>query len=151
WTMTGSSNLTNLTNTASTINFTPPVADPTQFGSYKTLTVTNYVGGGGTLGLNTFLGNDSSPSDRLVISGGTATGSSQLRITNTTGLGDLTTGSGILVVDTIKGGTTAPGAFTLAGPVIAGPYEYLLFRGDGNPDAWYLRSTVDCSLPGAPA
>jgi outer membrane autotransporter protein len=149
WTMTGSSTLTNLTNAASTINFTPPVADPTQFSSYKTLTVTNYVGGGGTLGLNTFLGNDSSPSDRLVISGGTATGSSLLRISNTAGLGDLTTGSGILVVDAINGATTDD-AFRLAGPVIAGPYEYLLFKGDGNPEAWYLRSTLDCSLPGAP-
>jgi outer membrane autotransporter protein len=114
------------------------------------LTVTGpYMGLGGTLQLNTVLGADGSPSDRLVINGGTATGSTILRITNIGGLGALTTGSGILVVDAING-TTEPGAFTLGGPVVAGPYEYTLFRGNGDPNDWYLRSTITCSAPGAP-
>jgi outer membrane autotransporter protein len=113
------------------------------------LTVTGtYLGLGGTLALNTFLGADGSPSDRLVLDGATATatGSSLLSIANIGGLGAQTVGPGILVVDTIGGATTAPGAFALAGPVVAGPYEYMLFRGNGNPDAWYLRSTLECSL-----
>jgi outer membrane autotransporter protein len=150
WTMTGNSNLTNLTNNASAINFTPPVGDVTQLASYKTLTVMNYTGAGGTLGMNTFLGTDGSPSDRLVVNGGTASGSTALRIANTTGLGDLTTGSGILVVDAINGATTDD-AFRLAGPVVAGPYEYLLFKGNGNPEAWYLRSSIPCAAPRAPS
>ena len=154
WTMTGNSNLTNLTNSSSLIQFTPPVGDPTLLSSYKTLTTVNYVGQGGTLGLNTFLGADGSPSDRLVINGGTATGNSLLRITNTTGAGDLTSGNGILVVDALSGGTTVPGAFSLAGPVVAGPYEYALFRSSvdaSNPQAWYLRSNVDCTVIPTPA
>ncbi len=124
WTMTGNSNVTNLTNASSVIQFTPPTADPTQLSSYKTLTAVNYVGQGGTIGLNTFLGADDSPSDRLVINGGTASGNSSLRITNTTGAGELTTGNGILVVDAVDGATTAAGAFSLARPALAGPTRY---------------------------
>ena len=140
-----------MTNGSSLIQFTPPVGDPTLLSSYKTLTAVNYIGQGGTLGLNTFLGADGSPSDRLVISGGTATatGNSLLKITNTTGAGALTTGNGILVVDAINGGTTVTGAFALAGPAVAGPYEYTLFRSSidaSNPQAWYLRSTLNCAL-----
>jgi len=109
----------------------------------------NYVGAGGTLQLNTFLGSDGSPSDQLVINGGTASGSSALLIDNLRGLGAITVANGILVVDAINGGTTLAGStFALARPVLAGPFEYTLFRGsvDGsNADAWYLRSTIDCS------
>ncbi|WP_445218542.1 autotransporter outer membrane beta-barrel domain-containing protein [Bradyrhizobium sp. Pa8] len=155
WTMTGSSNVTNLTNTSSFIQFTPPAGDPTQLSSYKTLTAVNYVGGSGTFGLNTFLGTDGSPSDRLVINGGTATGNSFLRIANTVGAGALTTGNGILVVDAVNGATTASGAFSLSRSVLAGPYRYTLFRSSvdaSNPEAWYLRSNLDClrhpDLPG---
>ncbi|MVT71222.1 autotransporter outer membrane beta-barrel domain-containing protein, partial [Bradyrhizobium pachyrhizi] len=101
--MTGNSNVTNLTNTLSEIQFAPPVGDPTQLSSYKTLTAVNYVGHSSTIGLNTYLGTDGSPSDRLVINGGTASGNTFLKISNTTGAGALTTGNGILVVDAING------------------------------------------------
>jgi outer membrane autotransporter protein len=146
WTMTGNSNATNVTNNASTIIYTPPTGDPTLLSSYKTLTATNYVGVGGTIQLNTYLGNDSAPSDRLVIiNGGTATGSTGLRILNTTGPGDQTVANGILVVQTLDNATTAPGAFSLLNPELrAGAYDYFLFRGgiNGNaPQDWFLRST----------
>ncbi|MBJ6135560.1 hypothetical protein JAU75_22205, partial [Ochrobactrum sp. Q0168] len=91
WTMTGNSNLTNLVNGASTINYTAPTGDPALLSSYKTLTVTNYVGQGGAIGLNTYLGGDGSPSDRLIVDGGTVTGNSTLIVKNTTGPGVLTT------------------------------------------------------------
>ena len=113
------------------------------------LTTNSYVGNGGTIALNTFLGGDGSPSDMLAISGGTATGRSLLRITNAGGGGALTTGNGILVVDAIHSGATAPGAFALTLPVVAGPYEYTLRRSSidpSNPNAWYLSSALDCSL-----
>ncbi|WP_423605342.1 hypothetical protein [Sphingomonas sp. MS122] len=42
----------------------------------------NYVGNGGLLMLNTVLGNDSSASDRLVIDGGSATGTTSVTIVN---------------------------------------------------------------------
>jgi len=149
WNLTGSSNLTNLVNDPSVIQFSSPIGDPTLLSSYKTLTVVNYIGMGGIIGLNTRLDTDGSPSDRLVINGGAASGNSLLRITNTGGGGAVTTGNGILVVDTINGGTTATGAFALAGEVAAGPYEYRLFRSSvdaSNDQAWYLRSTINCTL-----
>ena len=80
-----------------------------------TLTVNNYVGNGGIMAMNTFLGTDGSPSDKLVISGGTATGSTSVRVTNAGGPGAETVANGIQVVQAINGGTTAPGAFTLTG------------------------------------
>ena len=119
------------------------------------LTTTSYTGAGGTIALNTFLGGDGSPSDQLVINGGAAGGNSSLRITNAGGGGALTAGNGILVVSAINGGTTAQGAFSLAGPVEAGALSYLLFRGStdaSGPQDWYLRSTLDCTLaPSDPA
>ena len=139
WTMTGNSSVTNLTNIQSEIQFTPPTGNPTLLSSYKTLTAVTYFGQSSTIGLNTRLGTDGSPSDRLVIDGGTASGNTFLKIANTTGAGALTTGNGILVVDAINGATTASGAFSLSRPVVAGPYEYTLFRSSvdaGNPEAW---------------
>jgi outer membrane autotransporter protein len=113
----------------------------TQFG---TLTVNSYVGAGGTLALRTFLGTDGSPSDKLVINGGTATGSTSVRITNAGGPGAETVANGITVVQAINGGTTAAGAFTLPGEVRAGDFDYRLFHGGlsgSNPNDWFLRST----------
>ncbi|VVE75034.1 autotransporter family protein [Pandoraea sputorum] len=139
WNLTGDSNLTSVTNnSASLIAFSAPSAQ-----TFKTLSVNSYTGGGGIIGLNTVLAGDGAASDRLVIDGGTATGTSKLRITNVGGQGALTTANGINVVNTINNGTTAAGAFSLDGRAVAGVYEYSLFRGsvDGsNPDAWYLRS-----------
>lgn len=155
WTMTGSSNLTNLVNDPSLIQYTPPTGDPTLLSSYKTLTVVNYVGDGGAIGLNTYLGADGSPSDRLIVDGGTITGISTLIVRNTTGPGALTTADGILVVDTINGATSVPTAFTLAGDyttaagdpaVVGGAYAYTLHYGGVGGNAtdnnWYLRSSA---------
>lgn len=146
WTMTGDSNATSVTNDRSEIIYTPPAGDPTLLASYKTLTAMNYVGVGGTIRLNTYLGDDSAPSDRLVVDGGSGTGATQLDIRNTTGPGAGTVANGILVVDAITGATTTPGAFTLAnGELRAGAYDYRLFRGGLNPsnfpNDWFLRSS----------
>lgn len=101
----------------------------------------NYSGAGGSLAINTELGADNSPSDRLVVSNGTASGTTVIRVTNLGGAGALTTGDGIEVVSTANSAITQSGAFNLAAPVVAGPYEYSLYRGgSANPNAWYLRS-----------
>ncbi|WGL15817.1 autotransporter outer membrane beta-barrel domain-containing protein [Microbulbifer bruguierae] len=89
-------------------------------------------------------GNDSL-ADRLVINSGHASGNTQLLFNQ---FGSAGTSDGILVVEARNGGTTASHAFYMSNSVSAGPYEYFLFRGNGNPaDAqnWYLRSTL---LPG---
>ncbi len=114
----------------------------------NTLTVAgNYVGTGGTLRLNSVLGTDGSPSDKLVIAGAgaSASGSTGIVMVNAGGGGAATLSDGIAVVQVTGGATTAPGSFSLAGPAVAGAYEYLLYKGGlggANPDNWYLRSAI---------
>jgi hypothetical protein len=74
-----------------------------------TLTVTGpWVGNGGTLRLGTALGDSSSATDRLVLSGATAiaSGTTNVQIVNLGGLGALTAGNGIEVISAINGATT---------------------------------------------
>ncbi|WP_175971342.1 autotransporter outer membrane beta-barrel domain-containing protein [Burkholderia sp. BCC0322] len=150
WRMTGSSVLSSLNN-AGLVAFAAPTGSPTLAGSYKTLTTGSYVGNGGTIALNTFLGADASPTDRVIVNGGTASGTTGLKIANTAGTGAQTKGDGIPVVVTTNGGTTTASAFQLAGPVQAGAYEYRLYRGgQGDANGWYLRSQLDPSDPGDP-
>ncbi|PMQ04767.1 Outer membrane protein IcsA autotransporter [Dyella sp. AD56] len=145
WTIPDNSLVYGTLSNAGLVQFTPPDA-------YKQLYVGSYVGAGGTLGIHTFLGDDSSPTDRLVINGGTATGHGLIAVTNTGGPGALTSGNGIPVVEVLAGGTTDPGVFSLNGPVVAGPYEYTLQRGGitaGTEEYWFLRSTKDCGTVGS--
>jgi autotransporter-associated beta strand protein len=114
------------------------------------LTTTSYIGTGGTIAMNTFLGGDGSPSDKLIVNGGSATGNSFLRITNVGGPGAGTVANGIAVVQAINGGTTLPGAFALAGELRAGAFDYDLFRGGlggSSPNDWFLRSSFTVGPP----
>ena len=123
-------------------------------GSHSTLLVSgNYVGHGGQLLLQSVLGSDNSPSGKLVISQGSATGNTAIGVTNAGGAGALTVSDGIMVVQAIQGGTTATTAFSLASPVKAGAYTYFLFRGGvvaGTGDNWYLRSSITPPPPPPP-
>ncbi|MFC5609963.1 hypothetical protein ACFPRE_24370, partial [Variovorax soli] len=153
WTMTGNSNVTTLNNIRSVIQFSAPAGAVDQLSSYKTLTAVNYQGQGGTLGLNTYLGGDGSPSDRLVVDGGAATGSTSLRISNSGGPGAFTPGNGIQVVSANNGATTEAGAFSLGSRVVGGPYEYMLYRGSvdtSDAQGWYLRSARPVEPPAPP-
>jgi len=147
WIMNGNSDIRALT-LAGTARFTPPAtgSDPALLANYKTLTVQNYTGQNGTMVFNTYLAGDGAASDRLIINtGGTATGHTFAQINNTGGLGALTVGNGILVVQALPGATTDAGAFTLAGPVSAGAYTYTLNQGGiagSDPYSWYLRDTL---------
>src|SRR5262249_14486835 len=95
------------------------------------------------LAIRTVLGSDDSPPDKLVIDGGTGTGSTRVDFSFTGG-GALTTGDGILIVEAIGGGTTAPRAFTGPGRVSTARFDYPVTRGGlgrSGPDSWFLRST----------
>jgi autotransporter family porin len=119
-------------------------------GALDTFTVLgNYTGSGGAIRLQTVLGDDSSASDKFIISGGTAGGTTGLAITNLGGVGASTVQDGILVVQAVNGATTSASAFGLRNPVAAGAFEYVLFRGGvsaGSAENWYLRSSL---LPGS--
>ncbi|MFY1666631.1 autotransporter outer membrane beta-barrel domain-containing protein [Pseudomonas sp. Pseu.R1] len=105
----------------------------------------NYVGANGQLRLQTVLGDDNSSSDRLIVSQGTISGSTQLSVSNLGGLGGLTVANGIEVVQALNGATSSNDAFALNGSVSAGAYQYYLFKGGvtaGTENNWYLRSSV---------
>jgi autotransporter-associated beta strand protein len=112
----------------------------------------NYVGAAGATGtLNTFLGTDGSPSDRIVIDGGSASGMTGLTFTNVGGPGAQTLADGILVVEALNGALTH--TFALNNFVSAGGFEYFLFSGGiapGNEENWYLRNTIVAPPPGIP-
>ncbi|QGZ66859.1 autotransporter outer membrane beta-barrel domain-containing protein [Paraburkholderia acidisoli] len=150
WTVTGNSNATSLANEASTIRFAAPSGDAAQLSSYKTITVGRYASSGGTLEINTYLGTDGSPSDRLIINGGAASGTTFLVVHNTTGPGASTQGNGIEVEESINGGTTDAHSFQLAGEARAGAFDYDLFRGGtsaGTANDWFLRSDFTVAPP----
>lgn len=134
WNITGSSN-------AGTVDNAGLAAfDPAAVG-FPTLTATDYIGQGGRLGLNTQLDADGSPSNLLIVDGGSASGTTGILISNAGGAGAQTTGDGIRVIQAINGGTTDADAFALGARAAAGAYEYLLFRGGGaGSDDWFLRS-----------
>jgi len=117
-------------------------------GATDSLTIAgSYIGAGGRLALQAVLGADGSPSDKLVISGtgASASGTTAIGMTNLGGGGGLTVVDGIQVVQAANAATTQAGAFTLSGPVAAGPFEYLLFKGGvtpGSEHSWFLRSTL---------
>ncbi|GGC17987.1 hypothetical protein GCM10007205_28730 [Oxalicibacterium flavum] len=118
----------------------------------------NYVGQNGRLNLQTVLGGDDSPSDQLVIQKNStatanpaASGLTALNVSNLNGLGAMTVGNGIRVVDAVGGATTTSEAFVLGSRVAAGVYEYALFRGGvtadtANDNDWFLRSSVSNPL-----
>ncbi|KKA06508.1 autotransporter [Pseudomonas ogarae] len=119
-----------------------------------TLTVQgNYVGNNGQLHLQTVLGADDSPSDKLVVNGGTLTGSTAITVTSLGGTGARTTQDGIEVVQAQGGAVSDTGAFSLAQAVSAGAFDYRLFRGGatGNENNWYLRSTLVAGPVAAPS
>lgn len=128
WNVTGDSDITSLTNTG-TVAFTPPGEN----GVFKTITVGNYLGGG-TLIMNTALGDDSSATDKLVVTGDTA-GTTRLYVNNFHGSGT-TTVDGIEVISV---GGQSDGLFTLENRALAGAYEYFLHQDEGD---WYLRSAL---------
>ncbi len=113
----------------------------------------SYVGNNGLLVLNTYLASDDSPSDKLVINGGTATGTTGIRIDNVGGPGAQTFENGIPVVIAENGATTAEHAFELVGEVRAGAFTYDLYRGgvEGtDPQSFFLRNSFVISGQGQP-
>ncbi|QNK00684.1 autotransporter outer membrane beta-barrel domain-containing protein [Dyella telluris] len=115
--------------------------------SIGTLTVAgNYIGQGGTLAIQAVLGEDTSSTDRLVVTGNTS-GNTNVKVTNIAGAGAPTV-EGIRIIN-VQGASN--GSFSLLGDyvyqgqqaVVAGAYAYRLYQGgvstptDGN---WYLRS-----------
>ncbi|MPT47228.1 MAG: autotransporter outer membrane beta-barrel domain-containing protein [Sphingobium sp.] len=122
--------------------------------SIGTLTLDgDYVGSGGTFEFETVLGNDSSATDFLTITGSTS-GNALVHVTNQGGAGAPTV-EGIKIIDI---GGTSGATFTLksdylfqnAPAVVAGAYAYRLYQGGvstPNDGDWYLRSSSTTLTP----
>ncbi|WP_347253115.1 autotransporter outer membrane beta-barrel domain-containing protein [Leminorella grimontii] len=141
WNVTSNSALTTLNN-AGTVSF----VTPDDASGFKTITVDgDYYGADGSkLLMNTQLGDDSSPTDMLVINGDSA-GSTSVSFNNVGGSGAQTV-EGIKVID-VAGQSDA--VFTMEGRAVKGGYDYSLYQGSVSDPAngnWYLRS-VDSPNP----
>ena len=149
WNVTADSTVGTLTLDAGTLAFDASAP------GFKTVTVGgDFTINGGTVIFNSVLGDDASPSDKLVL-GGNASGTGTVVVNNLGGSG-AQTGEGIELIS-VAGASNA--TFALSGRAVGGAYEYFLFKGgvstpsDGG---WYLRSAlpvtpdpcvVDPSLP----
>lgn len=97
----------------------------------------NYIGINGNFVGGVYTPVSSPIADTLTVSGNSS-GSTGLTITDKGGLGNRTTGNGILVV--IVNGTSTASAFALNQRVAAGAYEYKLYKGGASSagNSWYL-------------
>lgn len=135
WNVTASSNAGSISN-AGLISF---VSGDTS----SVLSAGSYDAQNGFLAINTVLGADDSATNRLIIDGGSATGTTGLIVRNAGGAGDLTTADGIRIVETQGGAATDTDAFYLTSRTAVGGYEYLLFRGGTtSTEDWFLRSHI---------
>ncbi|KRG48439.1 hypothetical protein ARC23_16500 [Stenotrophomonas beteli] len=136
WQMTGDSTVGQLSLNDGVIAFQAPSTN-----DFKTLTVTgDFVGNGGTLLMNTVLGDDHSATDKLHVLGDTS-GQAYVAVNNVGGAGAQTL-DGIQIVE-VNGASNAE--FNLSGRAVGGQYEYFLFKGgkaDPNDGDWYLRSEL---------
>jgi len=141
WSMTADS-LVDDVNLAGTINVVAPSALPMSVG--RTLTATNWNGQGGTVVLNTVLGNDASVTDKIVVNGNTS-GNTFMKVNNAGG-GGAQTVEGLRVVE-VKG--QSDGTFTKSGRIVAGSYDYSLVKKGTD---WFLTSQYVAPLgtPDAP-
>ena len=113
----------------------------------------NYLGDNGTLKLNSVLAGDEAASDRLVVSLGSISGSTNLQVDNLGGAGAATARNGIQVVEAREGATSSDTAFVQPQTLSAGAYDYRLFKGGvtaGSENSWYLRSTLVAPTPASP-
>ncbi|MEJ8847900.1 autotransporter outer membrane beta-barrel domain-containing protein [Variovorax rhizosphaerae] len=111
----------------------------------------DYVGNNGRLVIRTVMGDDASATDKLVIDGGNASGSTGVVVKSAGGIGAQTL-QGIRVVETRNGATTQANAFWLdasssgyrqgVGTLAVGAFDYGLVRGGngGKAQDWYLSS-----------
>ncbi|MEX0896567.1 MAG: autotransporter outer membrane beta-barrel domain-containing protein [Steroidobacteraceae bacterium] len=113
---------------------------------FGTLTIAGNYSGSGTVRINTFLGDESSQTSRLVITGDSTGASSLVVINPVGGNGQGTSGDGIELIQV--DGLSPADSFRLAQPVQAGAYEYRLHQG-GTADSndWFLRTEFASATP----
>lgn len=136
WIIDGNSNVTNLSLNESAIGFAPNAFGDENFNNnFNVLAIEkNFSSNNGTIVINTALGTDDSPTDRVIFAGGVSDDNvTNFYVRNRGGLGGVTTGNGIEVLSGATGGT-----FNLIGDyankngeqvVVGGAYAYSAYKG----------------------
>ncbi|EPE4172242.1 autotransporter adhesin YapE [Yersinia enterocolitica] len=139
WNLTGDADVESM-HILGQMNFIPSGSNPNARAlgnSFSTLTINSNLTGTGSFVFNAQLGDDSSPADRLHVIGN-VTGDHYVQVINQGGLGALTTGAGINLI-TVDGDTHS-GQFTTSNAVVAGAYQYFLYKVDEH--SWNLQSNL---------
>lgn len=135
WDVAANSDVQSLNNNG-LIAFSAPDAQ-----GHKTLTVNgDYSGNGGTITFNTLLGNDNSPTDKMIVTGDIKEGDTLVTINNLGGKGDCTVNG----IEVVKVGGTSYGTFTSSGRIVAGNYDYRLQKKN---QSWYLTNEAPSPEP----
>lgn len=148
WNLTGDADVESM-HILGQMNFTPSGSNPNARAlgnSFSTLTINSNLTGNGSFVFNAQLGDNSSPTDKLHVIGNVS-GEHSVQVMNQGGLGALTTGAGINLINV--DGDTHAGQFTMSSPVVAGAYQYFLYQIDEH--SWNLQSNltpVDPTDPG---
>ncbi|GLR07476.1 autotransporter family protein [Mixta theicola] len=103
----------------------------------------NYAGNNGTLIFNTYLGDDSAATNRLIVNGNSS-GSTWVKVLNAGGTGAKTLNG----IELIEVNGSSEGEFVQQGRIVAGAYEYQLKRGAGTHTGnWYLMNYAANEAP----
>ncbi len=106
----------------------------------------DYQGSNGLINFNTVLADDNSATETLRVEGDTS-GTTNVSVNNVGGSG-LPTLNGIRLIQ-VNGHSA--GRFTQQGRIVAGAYEYMLVRGNGQDHAhWYLSNQMPEDVPPDP-
>lgn len=106
----------------------------------------DYQGSNGVINFNTVLADDSAATETLRVEGDTS-GTTKVSVNNVGGTG-LPTLNGIRLIQ-VNGHSA--GQFTQQGRIVAGAYEYMLVRGNGQDHAhWYLSNQMPEDVPPDP-
>ncbi|TCC04901.1 autotransporter outer membrane beta-barrel domain-containing protein [Kosakonia quasisacchari] len=106
----------------------------------------DYQGSNGVINFNTVLADDSSATETLRVEGDTS-GTTKVSVNNVGGMGKQTL-NGIQLIQ-VNGHSA--GRFTQQGRIVAGAYEYMLVRGNGQDYAhWFLSNQLQEDLPPDP-
>jgi outer membrane autotransporter protein len=121
------------------------LVQPSVSGAQTNLTINgNYVGNGGVYKTNIYPPDTAPMADTITINGPySSSGTTFVDPQDLGGLGKITQGNGILVVNSKGGATTTNNAFVLKGGFISSSvYDYGLYKGpvNGSDQNWYLRT-----------
>ncbi len=123
---------------------------PSFNGNPTNLTINgSYTSSGGVFATALYAQTNQLTADTMTINGlgNSASGATQVGLSNTQLLGKATSGDGILLMQASGGATTGNNTLYYPNRIAVGAFEYQIVKGGANsPNSWYLRSDNSASL-----